>query len=304
MLHEMFYWVFNMSIASAIVGIIVMLIRKIKKIPRRFFVLLWCVPFLRMTVPFGFSQPYSLMTLLSKITAKTVTVYEPAEGISFSAMNFVMAAESYSPITYKVDILETVFHISGMIWAVAALALILTFDIIYLATMREMKHAVHFRDNIYLSDRITLPAVYGIINPKIVIPHAYQNKDITYFVMHENAHIRRGDNLWRICGFVIASVHWFNPFAWIFLKLFLNDLELACDECVVRDLEETEIKEYAHCLLDATGNTNVLLSAFGGANIRTRIDNILSFRRMTLVSVAGFSLLIIVIISVLLTNAA
>ena len=104
MLQEVFYWVFNMSIAAAITGVIVMLVRLVKKIPRRLAVFLWVIPFFRMTIPLGLSSPYSLMSLLSRITTKTIVVYQPADDVSFSMMNYVMAADSYFPITYKVNI--------------------------------------------------------------------------------------------------------------------------------------------------------------------------------------------------------
>ena len=109
MLREVFYWIFNMSITAAVTGVLIMLVRLIKKIPRRLTVFLWIVPFLRMTFPFGLNSPYSLMSLLSKITAKTVVVYQPTEDIAFSMMNSVMAADTYFPITYKGKVPEDVF---------------------------------------------------------------------------------------------------------------------------------------------------------------------------------------------------
>ena len=103
MLHEIFYWVFNMSIMATITGAFVMLIRLVKKIPRRLTVFLWAIPFLRMILPFGVNSPYSLMSLLSKFTTKTVIVYQPVENLDFSMINSVMAADSYFPLIYKVN---------------------------------------------------------------------------------------------------------------------------------------------------------------------------------------------------------
>ena len=109
MLQELFYWVFNMSITAAITGVIIMLVRLMKKIPRRLTVFLWIIPFLRMVFPLGLNSPYSLMSLLSKITTKTIVVYQPADNVAFSMMNSVMAADTYFPITYRVNIFEKVF---------------------------------------------------------------------------------------------------------------------------------------------------------------------------------------------------
>ena len=123
MLGEICYWIFNMSIIASFMGLIILLIRKIKFIPHRVTVLLWLIPFIRMTVPVGINSPYSLMSLISKFTTRTVTVFQPADDLAFSFTNSVMAANSYDPITYKVNILEKVFAVAGMVWAVVALAI-------------------------------------------------------------------------------------------------------------------------------------------------------------------------------------
>ena len=104
-------------------------------------------------------------------------------------------------------------------------------------------------------------------------------------------------------AFLIVAVHWFNPFSWMFLKAFLADLELSCDERVLVKLGADRSKEYASVLLDSKQGATVFTSAFGGARIRTRIENILSFKKLTWISLAAFIALISVIFYVLLTNA-
>ena len=102
-------------------------------------------------------------------------------------------------------------------------------------------------------------------------------------------HIRRKDNLARLIGFMAAAVHWFDPFVWIFLKCFLADLELACDEAVSEGFSEAQRKEYALALLDGEESRNLLVSAFGGARMRTRIERILNYRHVTVLSAAAFA---------------
>lgn len=196
MLQELFYWVFNMSITAAITGVIIMLLRLVKKIPRRLTVFLWIIPFLRMVFPLGLNSPYSLMSLLSKITTKTIVVYQPADNVAFSMMNSVMAADTYFPITYKVNIFEKVFDIASVIWIIVFLAIVLMMMVIYFTTLHEMKDAAHLRNKIYLSEKIITPAVYGIIKPKIILPASYKDKDIELIIQHEEMHICRADNLW------------------------------------------------------------------------------------------------------------
>ncbi len=303
MLQEIFYWVFNMSITAALAGVLIMLVRLVKQIPRRFTVLLWAIPFIRMTIPFGLNSPYSLMSLLSKITTKTIVVYHPTEDVSFSMMNSVMAADTYFPITYKVDILENIFNVASIIWIIVSLAIILMLTVTYFTTIYEVKDSTHLRDNIYLSEKVMSPAVYGIIKPRIILPASYRDRDIELIILHEKTHIRSLDNLWRIVAFVIAAVHWFNPLCWLFLKEFLADLELSCDERVLATLGPNRAKEYATSLLESRQGTTVFASAFGGAKIRTRIENILSFKRLTWLSLTVFIALMGVIFYVLLTNA-
>ena len=303
MIGEICYWLINMSIVASFMGLIVMLLRKIRFIPRRVSVFLWIIPFLRMTVPVGLNSPYSLMSLVSRFTTRTVTVYQPSDDIAFSFSNSIRAAESYSPITYKVNILGTVFSVAGMIWIVVSLALLIALTIIYVSTKNAVADSRHLESNIFFSDKVDSPAVYGIIRPKIIIPGSYKDMELKYIIRHEKTHIKRLDNLWRIIGFITASIHWFNPLSWVFLKAFLNDLELACDEMAVSGYDKEERKEYARTLLSCSGGKSLLVSAFGGAKVRTRIENVLSYKKMTAFSAIGFTLLVLVIIFTLITNA-
>ncbi len=300
---EICYWLINMSIVASFMGLIVMLLRKIRFIPRRVSVFLWIIPFLRMTVPVGLNSPYSLMSLVSRFTTRTVTVYQPSDDIAFSFSNSIRAAESYSPITYKVNILGTVFSVAGMIWIVVSLALLIALTLIYVSTKNAVADSRHLKSNIFFSDKVDSPAVYGIIRPKIIIPGSYKDMELKYIIRHEKTHIKRLDNLWRILGFITASVHWFNPLSWVFLKAFLNDLELSCDEMAVSGYDKEERKEYARTLLSCSGSKSLLVSAFGGAKVRTRIENVLSYKKMTAFSALGFALLVVVIIFTLITNA-
>ena len=300
---EICYWLINMSIVASFMGLIVMLLRKIRFIPRRVSVFLWIIPFLRMTVPVGLNSPYSLMSLVSRFTTRTVTVYQPSDDIAFSFSNSIRAAESYSPITYKVNILGTVFSVAGMIWIVVSLALLIALTLIYVSTKNAVADSRHLESNIFFSDKVDSPAVYGIIRPKIIIPGSYKDMELKYIIRHEKTHIKRLDNLWRILGFITASVHWFNPLSWVFLKAFLNDLELSCDEMAVSGYDKEERKEYARTLLTCSGSKSLLVSAFGGAKVRTRIENVLSYKKMTAFSALGFALLVVVIIFTLITNA-
>jgi len=300
-LGEVFYWVFNMSIAAAVTGIVVMLIGKIKRVPRRFAHIIWLIPFLRMWLPFGLGSKYSLMSLISNVTTRTVVVYEGRE--TFTMMNCIMAANSYFPITYKISLLEDLFGVASVVWVIVAAAVLISIAILYAITKSELRGASRLRDNVYLSEKVVSPAVYGVLRPKIILPADFAEKDLTYILAHENAHIRNADNLWRAAAFVTAAVHWFNPLAWIFLKRFLSETELACDERVLAKYGENEKKAYAAALVDCAEAKSVFASAFAGAKIRVRIDGILSYKKLSLFSGAFFAALAAAIAYVLLTNA-
>lgn len=293
-----------MSIVATISGLIILLIRRIKRIPRRIIMVLWLIPFLRMLIPVGIGSKYGIMSLISKFATKTVTVFEFSDFGSISMTNCVRSAESYFPITYKVNILEDVFQFISVIWIVIVIAFVIAFIILYAMTIYELKDSEHLRGNIYLSHKTESPAVYGIVRTKIIVPYYLKEKDLTFIVMHEKIHIKRLDNLWRVLAFITAAFHWYNPLSWVFLKCFLSDIELSCDEKVISKCSEENKKAYALSLIEFAENKNVLVSGFGGAKMRVRIENILSYRRISVISYMGFSLLVGLISFVLLTNAS
>ena len=145
----------------------------------------------------------------------------------------------------------------------------------------------------------------GIIKPRIIIP-PYVTDDgsvLRYVLLHEGAHMRRGDNITRIIALAIACIHWFNPLVWLYVKAFLSDCEIACDEKVLRSVQ-AENREYAQALLACEYKKANHFSAFGGADIRTRITRILSYRKVTTLSTICFALFILSLAAALLTNAA
>ncbi len=299
MIGELFYWVINMSVLGSICGLIMLCMRKIKLIPKLAIYLLWFIAGIRLWLPFGIENPYSLLSLISQYTTKTVPV-ELGE-FEVTASNFISGTESYYPITYKTDLLKQIFEIGGIIWLIIMLVCILTSILMYLLTKTEVKKAILWKDNIYVSDKIETPAVYGVFQPKIILPRKVADGDIDYIVMHEKVHIKRRDNLWRIVAVVTMCVHWFNPLSWIMLKAFFEDMELACDSQVLRKVENP--REYAMAILSVSQGKAFYVSEFGGAKTKARIENVLSYRKLTIVSTVVTAIFIVSVMFVLLTNA-
>lgn len=318
-MDAVFYWLLNMSILATAVGIIVLLIRKIRHIPRRVIVLLWAIPLVRFLVPFGIRSKFSLLSMLPRYAVRTVPISElvalPAQGQGFldvfpsekpvTMTNIGRWAISYRPMTYKVDLLADVFDYASFVWAVIAAAVLITLTLIYFVTKAELRGAKRMYDNVYSSQKITSPAVYGILRPRIIIPeHLRDAEGLDLILLHEKRHIRRGDNFWRLLAFITAAIHWFNPFVWIFLKCFLSDVELACDESALAKLPREKQKAYALELLNVQQSKTVFASAFGGAKIRTRIEHIISYKKMTVFSAVLFAAFVLAVAYMLLTNAA
>ena len=314
-----------MSIAGTIVAGVILLLQKVLRLPKRLSFALWIIPFVRLWLPFGAESKYSLMNLTREITVRPVQYYEVRQWqLKAAYSNYIKAAESYFPIQYKNDGVQRIFSGAEMIWLIVAIAAMLTSIALYLLTRAELKSARHMRDNIYLSDRVTSPMVFGVVRPKILLPelagqfgfedeltdekisgqHIWSfDKKMDYILLHEQTHIHRMDNFWRILAVLTCCVHWFNPFIWLFLKQFFADMELACDEKVVSVCGEGKRKEYASALLDWEEQRTVFASAFGGARIRVRIEKIITYRRLTFVSTVGFVVLATVVAVALLTNA-
>jgi len=305
MAGEIFYWVLNVSILGAAAGIIVLLLRRIRALPRFGVYMLWALPLIRLWMPVGLANKYSLLNFISQYGTRTVVVWEPRPGLpEFTMTNSLQAATQYFPIEYKTDLLKDIFNVAGMAWVIIAAAAILCSILLYILTKSVLKGAEHIKENIYRSDKVLSPAVYGIIKAKIILPADIADTDIEYVLAHERTHIRRFDNLWRVVAVLTACIHWFNPLAWAFLKCFLTDMELACDAGVLKRLSGDARKEYSLALLSCSSGKTYYASAFGGSKTRLRIENILSYKRLTLLSGMCFAALFIIIAVTLITNAA
>lgn len=316
MKSDAFYWVLNMSIFGGLLCGIVLLLRRWKALPRLLVYCLWSLPFLRLVCPFGLNGQVNLAWILERLGGKSVPAMEMlgAEQTVFTGvtcMNCIGAAQSYSPVVFPEDgkflliwsgtALQSVLEAAALVWAAVAAVLLLLVGIVYAVTLSEVRTARRGEDY-WLSDRISCPAVYGILRQRIVLPCWADSDTIPYILLHEQVHLCRRDNLWRFAAVAVCCIHWFNPMCWISLKYFFQDMELACDAAVLRCLPDARHRAYAQALLTAAQSRELFSSAFGGAKLTARIENILTYKRLTALSAGAFFLLFLLLSYVLVTG--
>ena len=305
MLDTAFYLVLNMTIAGTLIGGFLLILRTFKRIPRLCIYVLWSTVFIRFVFPFAFSSEVSILKLAGSLIKKVVLVPAPPpirENIKLTMSNMVGTANSYFPVTYKTDFLQTVFKQFSLVWFVGATLGVLIVSILYYFTSRELRSADKFKGNIYTSSTIRVPLVYGIFKQRIIIPvSTLQNKlELKYVLLHEEVHIKRHDNLYKLLAILTACIHFFNPFVWIYLGLFIKDMEVACDTKAVTLLPSTERKKYAETLLNFSIGQNVFMTSAFGSKIR--VINVLGYKKMTNIGVALSVVFIFLVAIVLLTN--
>lgn len=311
MLSEIFYFILNMSLASCFIIAALLLLRLYKPLPRRFIYPLWSLAFFRLIVPVAPATSWSLFNFTGGLVKRLVTVNILAHGSStpdrLLFMNMLGTAESYMPIEYKTESLRQIFVTRSVVWSIVAAAALLTAFILYALTCRELKKAIFIRNNIYCSDMLLSPLLMGVFRPKIIFPPGLDpdSTEAAMILAHENVHSKRFDNLWRTIAIVTACVHWFNPLVWIMLKAYFNDMELSCDETVIRKngYSAKELRTYAHTLLHFAEDKKFLISsAFGRSGVKVRIINVLNYKRMTVIGAAVSAVFLLVVTIVLITN--
>lgn len=299
---EIFYWFLNMSVSGTITAFAVLLLSRIKRLPRRVCYALWAIPFIRLWFPFAPVGRFGLMELIMRLSSRSVIVPGGSQyTASMATLNHMALADSYYPFQYRSALLMKVFNTASIVWLCIAFLIAVFIVFSYYSLKHEIKRGC-FSDGICFTDAVKVPAVYGIISPIIVMPENRRACDNTFILIHEAVHIRRMDNLWRAVALATVAVHWFNPFIWLFLKSFLNEMELSCDEKVLSQLNGDERQAYALALIESAEAKLTLASSFSGGKLRQRIERILVWKRMSAFATVCFVGFGVVIAYVLIAN--
>lgn len=268
---------FNMSLVASWLILAVIILRLIlKNAPKWIRCVMWAMVALRLIVPFSFESGFSLVPNAQKLnqTSHSSTSYIGAD-ISGNSGIFDTAVQAENSS-------NDIFTIISLVWVVGVALLLFYMVFSYFSLSRKVCERIRLRDNIWICDRIKSPFVLGIFRPQIYLLSSMSEKEAEYVVAHEKAHLRRLDNIWKPLGFLLLCIHWFNPLCWLAYGLFNKDIELACDESVIRGLDLRGKKEYSTALLMCSSARHTVSAcplAFGENNIKQRIKSVLSYRK-------------------------
>lgn len=287
MLDNLFLQILNMSFTASIVILFVLGARLLlKKVPKIFSYALWSVVLFRLVCPFSFE---SLISLLpnnpAPISDKILYAQTPQINTGITAIdNTVNATLPVPAFGASVNPMQIWMFIGEIIW-LAGIAVLLLYSVVSLIQLQNrLKSEVHDKENVYLAEHLATPFVLGVIRPRIYLPAALSPEEKQYILLHEQIHIRRFDHVVRVLSFIVLSIHWFNPLVWVAFFLCGKDMEMSCDEAVIKRLGNDVKKDYSSSLLAlATGRRIIsgIPLAFGEGDTKERIKNVLNFKKPT-----------------------
>ena len=284
-MDKVFVQILNMSLTASYVIFFVLLARlMLKKAPKIFSYALWSVVLFRLICPFSFESVLSLIPqYVPEIVAppRYYMLTPPASGTP-EWRDFIIAADHSA---YPTRPVWTAYDVLAIVWLVGIAALLI-YSIVSLSRFRsKLVGSIKWRGNIYFADYIPSPFVMGITRPKIYIPSTLAEAEREYIILHEQTHVRRLDHIWKIVAFFALVVHWFNPLVWLAYVLFIRDMEMSCDESVMKSMDTDIRGEYSASLLSLATGRKIIVGtplAFGEGDTKNRTKNVMSYKKPTL----------------------
>ena len=305
----LFLKLLNMSISASVLIVVVVLARcLLRKSPKWIHCILWALVGIRLLCPFQLETTFSLApnAQVVSIEAGAVTSQVLAEMPALdNTANRYLAKYYFEGITVpEQETAQNPMNLIASIWLCGVAVLLVYAAVSYVHIRRKVRESVRIEGNIFICDRIQTPFIFGVLNPRIYLPSSLKEVQIKNVVAHEKAHIRRLDYLWKPLGYVLFAVYWFNPFCWLAYILFCRDIEMACDERVIKDWSAEQKKEYSLVLLSfhVPGNDHRLPLAFGEVGVKQRVKGILNFKKPTFWLIAAALLFCVIIGALFLTN--
>ncbi|WFR58497.1 M56 family metallopeptidase [Anaerocolumna sp. AGMB13025] len=282
-----FLKILNMSItASYVIGIISILRLFLKRVPKLYSYLLWGIVLYRLVCPVSFVSKISLLPSSNTIRPDIIYNKIPEIDSGITTLNRIVnpvLARNLSATPFTVtNPIQSLAFTGSVIWIFGIILLLLYSIINYYNIHRQVKASIPLRDNIYQCDKISSPFVFGLINPRIYIPFHLKEQELSHVLAHEAMHIRHYDQVMKLLFFLAAVLHWFNPFVWLSYYLMSKDMEMVCDEAVMKHMGTEFKKEYSRSLLLLASNKPLRPNsplAFGVNNTRERVKNILHYKK-------------------------
>ena len=264
----------NMSITASFLIVAVILLRIIfKNMPKWIRCLMWGMVGVRLAVPFSFESVFSVIP--------NAQSYDNSSVSSTAYVATDVSAYSQNVSNEVVNSPFNLLSVISVLWIVGIVIMLGYMLGSYIRVHLLVRESVKVKENIWMCDHINSPFVLGVFNPKIYLISDMNKKEIDYVVAHERAHLKRHDNIWKPLGFVLLCIYWFNPLCWLAYRLFNKDIELACDEKVIKDLGKKSKKAYSNALLSCSAESKLISAcplAFGENNVKQRIKNVLSYK--------------------------
>lgn len=309
-MSAIFINVINMSISAGYAILAILLIRLLlKKAPKWISVMLWCVAGIRLIIPFSVESVLSLIPSAETVSPDIMTDTSPTinSGLSFinSSLNPIIS-DSFSPMPGdSANPLQIWIPVLTALWLIGVVSMLLYALISYLRVMRRLECAVLLRDNVYQSENVVSPFVIGFVKPKIYLPFGISDKAIPHVLAHEMAHVCRKDHILKPFGFLLLAIHWFNPLVWLGYAMLCRDVELACDERVIKELDCEGRADYSEALLGCSARGRNILPcplAFGEVGVKGRIKSVLNYKKPAFWIVAIAVLACVFVVVCFLTN--
>ena len=283
---DIFIKAFNMSVSAAWIVPAVIAVRfLLKKAPRWTVCLLWGIVGLRLLLPFSFKSIFSLIPSAETLPHDILTSPAPHIHTGISALNSTVNPVIEETAAENGGFMETALFTAAIFWAVGIVASLLYGAVSYIRLKRRVAASIKLEDNVYICDGIDSPFILGFLFPKIYLPSALDEKQRDHVMTHERAHIKRLDHIIKPLGFLLLSIHWFNPLLWVSYILLCRDIEKACDERAVRDMNAEGKKGYSETLLACSSKSRLVSAcplAFGEVGVKSRIKSVLSYKKPAL----------------------
>ena len=284
---DAFVKILNMSIIASWLILAVVLFRFIlKKAPKWIAVLLWGIVALRLVVPFSFESALSLIPSAEVFNAHNIQYETPTISSGIPSINNAVnpaLSQTFAPSSVgSINPLYTWTLVLSIIWLIGVAVMLLYVLISYVRVHRSVAERVPYEQNIFLCDYVKSPFILGLVQPRIYLPSNMDASSMEPVISHEKAHLARHDHWWKPLGFLILAIHWFNPLCWAAYVLLCRDIELACDEKVIRQMDMDGKKQYSFALLEcSSGRRPVTICPlpFGEVGVKERVNKVLNYKK-------------------------